>query len=81
MGKGKTIWVSDAEHTLINESRELFRVFTGVKMSWGAYLTALSLGALAAKSLSGLLMRCPNCGGEVEMVLVKPKVKRQRTRS
>jgi len=78
MGKGKTIWVSDAEHALINESRELFRVFTGAKMSWGAYLTALSLGALAAKALSGLLMRCPNCGGQVEMVLVKPKVKRQR---
>lgn len=78
MGKGKTIWVTDAEHALINESRELFRVFTGVKMSWGAYLTALSLGALAAKSLSGLLMRCSNCGQEVEMILVKPRVRRQR---
>ena len=73
---GRSIWITDAEYVLMNESRELFRVFTGVKMSWGAYLTALSLGALAAKSLSGLLMRCPNCDGEVSMILVKPRVKR-----
>jgi hypothetical protein len=73
--KGKTIWVTETEYAMISESRELFRMFTGVKMSWGAYLTALSLGALAAKSLSGILMRCSQCGSEVEMRLVKPKLK------
>jgi hypothetical protein len=69
---GKTIWLSDREYSLISESRELFRMFTGVKMSWGAYLTALSLGALAAKSLEGFLIRCPDCGSQVEMILEKP---------
>ena len=69
---GKTIWLSEREYALINESKELFRMFTGVKMSWGAYLTALSLGALAAKALEGFLIRCPNCEEEVEMVLEKP---------
>lgn len=69
---GKTIWVTEREYALINESKELFRLFTGVKMSWGAYLTALSLGALAAKALEGFLMRCPNCEEEVEMILEKP---------
>ncbi|KKL54352.1 hypothetical protein LCGC14_2266280 [marine sediment metagenome] len=80
MAKGKTLWVTEAEYSLINESKELFRAFTGVKMSWGAYLTALSLGALAAKSLEGLLIRCPDCGGQVEMVLTKPRVRRTRSR-
>jgi hypothetical protein len=73
--KGRTIWVSDNEYAMISESKELFRMMTGVKISWGAYITALSLGAIAAKSLSGLLIRCPNCRHEVEMVLVKPKLK------
>jgi hypothetical protein len=73
--KGRTIWVSNTEYAMISESKELFRMMTGVKMSWGAYITALSLGAIAAKALSGLLIRCPDCGREVEMVLVKPKLK------
>jgi len=72
--KGKTIWVTEKEYALISESRELFRMFTGVKMSWGAYLTALSLGALAAKSLEGFLVRCSNCGEQVEMILEKPRL-------
>lgn len=50
-------------------------MMTGVKISWGAYLTALSMGAITAKALSGLLIRCPGCGREVEMLLVKPKLK------
>lgn len=71
---GKSIWLTEREYALINESKELFRMFTGVKMSWGAYLTALSLGALAAKALEGFLIRCPNCEQEVEMVLEKPRL-------
>jgi hypothetical protein len=73
--KGRTIWVSDTEFAMINESKELFKMMTGVKISWGAYLTALSMGAITAKALSGLLIRCPGCGREVEMLLVKPKLK------
>ncbi len=74
--KGTTIWLTREEYALINESRELFRMFTGVKMSWGAFLVALSMGAIAAKAVSGLLIRCPQCGSEVEMRVVKPKVLR-----
>ena len=71
----KTIALTNAEFALINESRELFTQFTGCKMSWGAYVTALSLGAVAAKSLEGFLMRCSNCGRQVEMILEKPRLK------
>jgi hypothetical protein len=70
---GKTIWVTDKEYALLNESRELFVKFTGVrKISWGAFLCALSLGAIAAKALTGLMIRCPGCGDEVTMTLVNP---------
>jgi hypothetical protein len=67
--KQKTIALTEAEYAMVDESKELFGLMTGVKMSWGAYITALSLGALAAKSLNGLLIRCTNCGQEVEMEL------------
>ena len=76
--KGHTIWITDAEYAMINESRELFRLMTGVKMSWGAYLVALSLGGLAAKSVAGVLMRCSNCGQETEIRIETPKAHRIR---
>ena len=69
----KTIALTETEFAMIEESRDLFTLMTGVKMSWGAYITALSLGALAAKSLNGLLIRCTNCGQEVEMSLHIPR--------
>ena len=76
MAKGqKGIFVTETEYALIAESKELFQMMTKVKMSWGAYIAALSFGALAAKVLSGVLIRCPDCGHEVEMPLVKPKLK------
>lgn len=71
---GKTIWLTEKEFALVAEGRDLFTRFTGVRISWGAYLCALSIGALAAKSLNGLLMRCPDCGSEVEMRMVNPQV-------
>lgn len=52
--------------------------FTKTKISYGAYLCALSLGAVAAKALNGLTSRCPECGNEVVMTLEKPTVKRFR---
>ena len=70
---GRTIWVTDQEYALIAESKDLFYRFTKAKMSMGAYLCALSLGGLAAKSLNGILMRCANCGNEVEMTMHLPK--------
>ncbi len=76
---GKTIWVTDSEYALLAEGKELFSGFTGVKISWGAYLSALSIGALAAKAITGVLIRCPNCGGEVEMKMVKPRLESLRS--
>ena len=71
MATGKTIWVTEAEWALLTEGKEMFRQVTGVKLSWGAYLCALSLGAVSARSIAGILMRCPNCGHDVELVMRK----------
>ncbi len=70
---GKTIWVTDKEYTLLAEGRELFTRFTGAKISWGAYFCALSIGALAAKAITGFLIRCPECKNEVQMKLLNPR--------
>ncbi len=76
--RGKTIWLTEEEFALLNESRELFTGFTKKKISWGAYLCALGLGSMAAKALTGLLIRCPDCGAEVAMTLENPVAKRFR---
>jgi DNA-directed RNA polymerase subunit RPC12/RpoP len=79
--KGTTIWLTRKEYALVAESRELFAAFSGAKISWGAYLCALSLGALTAKAISGVLIRCPDCGHEVEMKMVNPRsVPRRKNR-
>lgn len=78
---GKTIWVTDKEFALLAEGRELFTRFTGAKISWGAYLCALSIGALAAKVITGIAIRCPECEHEVEMKMVNPRMElRRKTR-
>lgn len=71
--KGKTIWVTTEEYALIAESKELFTGFTKTKISWGAYICALSLGALAAKASIGIAISCPGCGHEVEINMVNPR--------
>ena len=76
--KGKTIWVTPKEYALIAEGKELFTQFTEAKISWGAYLCALSIGALAAKVITGFLIRCPECEHQVEMTLVNPRVELRR---
>jgi hypothetical protein len=78
MAKGqKGIWVTDKEYALIAECKEMVEAFSGTRMSWGAFMCCLSFGALAAEAMSGFLRRCPNCGDEVQMVLIHPKLKRQ----
>ena len=78
---GKTIWVTEKEYALLAEGRDLFTGFTKAKISWGAYLCALSIGALAAKVITGFLIRCPECEHEVEMKLVNPRMElRRKTR-
>lgn len=75
---GTTIWLTRREYALIAEGRDLWVGFTGSKISWGAYLCALSIGALAAKSLTGITIRCPDCGCETVMTLDNPMGKRIR---
>ena len=72
-GKGTTIWVTHKEKALLAEGKELFARFTETNISWGAYLCALSMGAIAAKAIAGILIRCPECEHEVEMKLVNPR--------
>jgi hypothetical protein len=76
--KGTTIWLTRTEYALLAEGRELFIGFTKAKMSWGAYLCALSIGALATKALEGISIRCPECEHEVEIKLVNPRVELRR---
>jgi hypothetical protein len=76
--EGTTIWLTRDEYALLNECRSLFTQFTKAKISWGAYLCALSLGGLAAKSLNGIITSCPECGHGVVMTLENPAGKRLR---
>lgn len=77
--KGTTIWLTTKEQALIAESKELFSRFTGIKkISWGAYICALSLGSLTAEALIGVVMKCPDCGREVEIKLVNPRLELPR---
>lgn len=71
--EGKTIWVSGPEYFLLSQGKDLLEVATGLKFTWGAYLTALSFGSLAAQSLSGVLAECPECGHKLQVKMVKPK--------
>lgn len=73
MSKGKVIWLTDYEYALFEECRETFRILTGAKISRGAFICAISLGASAAKSLTGVAVRCPDCGREVVMELHNPR--------
>jgi hypothetical protein len=70
--EGTTIWVTKQEYALLSESKDLFTRFTKAKISWGVYLCALSLGGIAAKSLNGIVSRCPDCGHGVVMTLENP---------
>ena len=75
---GKTIWVTEKEYALMAEGRDHFTRFTGAKISWGAYLCALSIGALAAKVITGIAIRCPECEHQVEMKMVNPRMELRR---
>ncbi len=70
---GTTIWVTNEEYALLAEGKQLFTGFTKSKLSWGAYLSALSIGGLAMKAAVGITMRCPDCRHEVEIKLSNPR--------
>lgn len=79
--KRKSIALTQYEYALLEESRETFTQLTGVKISQGAFVCALSLGASASKALAGVGVRCPQCNYEVVMQLYRPKKKKSTARS
>lgn len=68
----KSIGITDAEHAVLLQAKRNFETLTGAKPSWGAYLVALSAGALATYAINGFELRCPKCGAVMEMRLVLP---------
>ncbi len=73
MAKGqKGIFVTDAEFKVLQQAKRNFTALTGADPSWGAYLVALSAGALATYAIRGFELRCPNCEATMEMRLVMP---------
>lgn len=68
----KSIGITNAEHAVLAQAKKNFEILTGAKPSWGAYLVALSAGALATYAINGFELNCPNCGARMEMKLVMP---------
>ena len=71
---GKTIWVTDSEKAILDSAKANFELISGVRMSWGAFLTLVSLGALAGSSVTGARFRCPNCEAVTIMTLECPEL-------
>ena len=75
MAKGqKGIFITDSEFLVLNQAKKNFEVLTGARFSWGAYLVALSIGALGTYAIRGYSLRCPNCEESMEIKLVKPSL-------
>lgn len=62
MRKEKAIYIHEDVFRGLQEAKLHFEGITKTKMTWSAYLYALSCGALAVSSLAGLKLRCPVCG-------------------
>jgi len=71
---GTTIWVTDAEKAILEQAKANVGVISGGKMSWGAFLTVMCLGALAGSLVTGAKFRCPNCEWETTMTLECPRL-------
>lgn len=71
---GKTIWVTDSEKAILDQAKANFELISGVKMSWGGFLTLISLGALAGSAVTGVKFRCPNCEAVTVMTLECPEL-------
>jgi len=70
----KSISITIAEFEVLGQARRNFEELINKKISWGAYLVALSSGALATYAIGGQFsFACPNCGGRMEMRYVKQK--------
>lgn len=75
MARGqKSISVTAAEFKVLGQAKKNFERLTGASPSWGAYLVALSAGALATYAIKGFELRCPSCEATMQMKLVRPEV-------
>lgn len=75
MSKGQqSITVTEHEFQLLRQRKSTLEESLRARISWGAYLTALSVGALSPSGLSGLQLFCPSCGDKMELHLVEPKI-------
>jgi uncharacterized membrane protein len=74
MAKGQRgIYITEYEFELIKQGKAALEALTGARLSWGAYLTILSLGSFATSFLAGFKLFCPNCGEKMELKVTKPK--------
>ena len=82
MAKGqKGIFVTEAEFKVLQQAKRNFTLLTGAKPSWGAYLVALSAGALATYAIRGFELRCPSCEATMSMRLVLPTLESEEVAS
>lgn len=58
----------------LSRAKENFEKMTHLRTSWGAFLIAISSGALAAQAISGLRLRCPNCEHGMTMKITQLRV-------
>lgn len=72
-GTQKTIGVTPAVHKVLAHSKEAFEALTNCQISWGAYLVALSSGALATFAIKGLELSCPQCGERAIIRYLTPR--------
>jgi len=62
--KDKPIFVHSDVFKMLQEAKIHAQGLTGTNMTWSAFLYMLAAGALAMASLSGLSLKCPECGYE-----------------
>ena len=73
-GQPKTISLDEEAFHYLSHAKANFEKITRLKVSWNAFLVAISSGALAAQAISGLKLSCPNCGHEMRMTITQFKV-------
>lgn len=79
MAKGqKGIFITDPAFLVLNQAKKNFEALTGGKFSWSAYLAALAIGSLGTYAIKGYSMRCQNCGGEMDVRLVRPSLELEK---
>ncbi len=73
----RNICVSETAFRILQEGKRSFEEGLNVKISWSAFLSALCLGALSGSQLPQMRLLCPNCGGNMELKLIKPSQKKR----